>query len=73
MGKPFVIFILIFIYAFVGAAYAQDSSDPEIISAADEQLIAVLDILELMEIVDDMALFQDMEFLMEGDTHESQD
>ncbi len=72
MGKPFVLFILIYIYAFVGAAHAQDSSDPEI-SAADEQLIAVLDILELMEVVDDMALFQDMEFLMEGDTHESQD
>lgn len=43
------------------------------INAEDEKVIAVLEVLELMEMVNDIALFKDMEYIKEEDPDESQD
>ena len=39
----------------------------------DEQVIAVLELLELMELVQDMDLLKEMDYLIEGDPHEAND
>ena len=39
----------------------------------DEQVIAVLELLELMELVQDMDLFKEMHYLIEGDPNEAND
>ncbi|MGD9008838.1 MAG: hypothetical protein PVG41_13000 [Desulfobacteraceae bacterium] len=37
----------------------------------DEQVIAVLELLELMELVQDMDLLKEMDYLIEGDPNEA--
>ena len=72
MGKPFVMYMLFIFYTLVGTALADASAEKQV-SAEEEKMIAVIEILELMEMVDDLALLQDMEYLLEGDPNESQD
>ena len=66
---------IFFLSAFLAATvslYAEEGADTHI-DAEDEKVIAVLEVLELMEMVNDLALFKDMEYIKEEKPNESQD
>ena len=71
MRHRFILITLFFFLSVCGTATAQEkpSTDAE---PKDEEVIAVLDILELMEMMDDIDLLKDMEYLNEGDPNEPQ-
>lgn len=71
MRKPFILIILMLLLCVPVVTVAQ--APPETDTAAkDEAVIAVMEILELMEMVGDMTLFKEMEYLMEEDPNEPQ-
>ena len=55
-----------------GNIWAKEALVPKV-SAEDEKVDAVLEVLELMEMVNDLALFKDMEYIKEEEPDESQD
>lgn len=71
MRNQFAILLLFVLLALPRAAWAENQPAMDA-AAGDEQVIAVLEILELMEMVDDITLFKDMEYLMEESPNEPQ-
>ena len=75
MRNQLTIFFLFLLLTFPGAVWAENQPRPDaaVKSANDEKVVAVLDILELMEMVqEDIPMLKDMEYLMEVDSDEPQ-
>jgi hypothetical protein len=62
--------ILLLSAAHVWAA-GEQSDDQKKTQVDDEQVIAVLELLELMDLVQDMDLLKEMHYLTEGDPNET--
>ena len=71
MGNQLVMLMLFLLLAFPVAVQAEDQPKTDT-AKQDEKVIAVLEILELMEMVDDLPMLKDMEYLMEVDPNEPQ-
>jgi hypothetical protein len=72
MCKQRFLFILFLCLAIPGMVQAQGQPQQSVIATEDEKVIAVMEILELMEMVNEIALLKDMEYLMEEDPNEPQ-
>jgi len=63
---------IIMLYLLIGAAPAladqqQPAASPAQISAEDRRVVAVLEILQLMDLAEDMDMIKDMNYLVEED------
>lgn len=67
------VLITLFIFLSVSPAAKAQTNPNADAGPEDKKVIAVLEILELMEMLDDIAFFKDMEYLNEGDPNEPQD
>ena len=67
--------IIVFFLLSVAPVWAagEQGNDAAASQADDEQVIAVLELLELMELVQDMDLLKEMHYLIEGDPNEAND
>ena len=71
MPTRFFLIILTLLWS-VSSIVVADEKSRTAPTTEDKKVIAVLEILELMEMVDDIELYKDMEYLTEGDPNEPQ-
>lgn len=71
MRKRIVLILLYISISVSTTAMAQETSAADA-GQEDDKVISVLEILELMQMLDNIALFKDMEYLTEGEPHEPQ-
>jgi hypothetical protein len=72
------LFAIIFLCLLAGAAPVRAAEkpvpeQPEGLSAKDLKVVAVMEILQLMDLSDEMDMVKDINYLIEDDQNESQD